>query len=306
MASLSGVMNRQKYTDLFFSRLPFIDEIMFLNFDAVDLVYPEIFTVRDSRRAFEDITGLTGFGLFSEKNEGEKVDYDSLQQAFDKRFIHLTYGKGFQISKEAMDDDIDGAITDAGPALAQAAQVSIETQIWAVFNNSFGSEQTPDGVSLFDASHVIVDGPVFSNLITGDLSQENLEAANNIFGSMVNERNLLIQAQPEILLIPFELQYLAAELLDSQLRSDTSNNAVNAVHSSRLGIRPVVSKYLTSATNWFMGVRPGAHRILVYWREQPDVDHTMDFETGNMKTKMTYRLSFGAADWRGWVGGNGS
>lgn len=306
MASLGGVMNRQKYSDLFFDRLPFIDEIMFENFDAPGLTYPEVFTVRDSRRAFEDITGITGFGLFSEKGEGEKVDYDALQQAYDKRFIHLSYGKGFQISKEAMDDDIDGAITDASPALARAARSSIETQIWSVFNNGFGSEETPDGESLFGSDHILVDGPNFSNLISGDLSQENIEAAINIFGSMPDERNLLIDAAPELLVIPFELQWYAAELLESVQRSDTANNAINAIASNRIGLKTVVTKYLTSATNWHVGVRPGAHRILVYWREQPVVDHTLDFETGNMKTKMTYRLSFGAADWRGWVGGNGS
>ena len=45
---------------------------------------------------------------------------------------------------------------------------------------------------------------------------------------------------------------------------------------------------------------------LVYWRADPISDHTIDFDTGNMKSKMTYRLSAGPADWVGWVGGDGS
>jgi phage major head subunit gpT-like protein len=304
--NLGAVMNRQIYTDLFFDRLPMIDEIMSENYDAPSQTYDKVFTIRDSSRAFEEITGLTGFGLFSEFGEGEKVDYDSRLQGYDKRFVHKSYGKGYQITKQMMDDDFDGALADSAPALARAATNSIETLIWSVFNNGFGSELTPDGVSLFNDSHQLVGGGTFDNLINGDLSQENIEAAINIFGSMVDDRGLLIDVNPDNLVIPFELQWLASELLQSVGRSDTANNAINAIHESRIGIKTIVSKYLTSSSRWFMGVNPGKHRIMVYWREQPTVDHTLDFETGNMKSKMTYRLSTGAADWKGWVGGSSS
>lgn len=302
--SAGSVMQRQRFRDLFVARLAFLDEIMFERFDAPSLTYPLIFNVRDSKRAYEEITGLTGFGLFSEKSEGQAIDYDTLLQAYDKRLTHSTYAKGYQITFEAMDDDLDGAISNAAPALARAARVSIETFIWNIVNNGFSSETTPDGAALFSNTHPLVGGGSFDNLISGDLSQANLESAINIFDNMLDDRSLPIELSPSILLIPVELRWLAHEILKSELRSNTADNAVNALQ--QISIQTVMSKYLTGDDDWFVVAPPDQHRVLVYWREEPMTDHTLDFDTGNMKSKMTYRLSAGAADWRGWVGGQGA
>jgi phage major head subunit gpT-like protein len=299
-------MLRGQYTDLFVSRLPFLDEILYEQFDAPSLTYTEVFNVRDSQRAYEEITQITGFDQFASKPEGSNVEYDQLMQGFDTRFEHTTYAKGFQISMEAMDDDIDGAISNAAPALARVAHNSIETQVFGLVNNGFptGSTLSPDGVTLFNNSHVLVGGGTFDNLISGDLSQATLEAAINVFDDMRDDRNQLIEMEATNLLIPPALRWVTHELLRSQLRSDTSNNAANALN--QLGLKVVESKYLTEDNDWFVYCDPSLHRVIVYWRMEPVTDHTMDFDSGNMKTKMTYRLSFGAADWRGWVGGQGA
>ena len=84
--SAGAIMLRARFRDLFTARLAFLDEIMFENFDAPRLTYPLIFNMRNSTRAYEETTGITGFGEFSVKNEGEQIDYDTLLQGFDKRF----------------------------------------------------------------------------------------------------------------------------------------------------------------------------------------------------------------------------
>ena len=303
MASVGNVMLRARYQDLFSSRLAYIDEIMFEQFDAPSLTYPEAFNVRDSGRAYEETTGLTGFGQFSQKSEGAKVDYDTILQAYDKRFTHLTFSKGYQISMEAMDDDIDGHISNAAPALARAARVSIETYLWNLYNLGFATETTPDGSYIFADDHPLVGGGTYDNLIAGDLSQANLESAINLFDGMVDDRGLPIEASPAKLLIPVELRWIAFEILKSQLRSDTATNAVNALN--QLSLEVVMSKYLVESNDWFVASQPDQHRLLCYWRQDPVSDHTLDFDTGNMKSKMTYRLSRGAADWRNVVGCQG-
>jgi phage major head subunit gpT-like protein len=254
-------MQRGRYTDLFASRLAYIDEILYENFDAPSLTYPQVFNVRDSGRAYEETTGLTGFGTFSQKSEGSAVDYDTILQAYDKRFTHLTFAKGYQITMEAMDDDIDGAITNAAPSLARAARVSIETYIWNLFNLGFATETTPDGVSLFNASHPLVGGGTYSNIVSGDLSQANIETAINLFDNMVDDRNLPIEASPTMLVIPVELRWIAFEILKSQLRSDTATNAINALNQLSMGV--VMSKYLTGDDDWFICSEPSQHRCLV-------------------------------------------
>jgi len=304
MASAGNVMLRARYSDLFSSRLAFLDEILFENFDAPTLTYTKVFHVRDSNRPYEEVTGITGFSQFSQKDEGSAIDFDTLLQGFDKRFTHLTYAKGFQISFEAMDDDMDGAITNAAPALSRAARSSIEVLIWGVLNGGFATYTTPDGAYLFSDSHLQVNGGTADNLISGDLSIANLESAILLFDSLVDDRDLIIEAEPAMLIIPPELRWTAYEILKSQLRSDTAANAVNAFN--QVGLDIVMSKYLTGDDDWFLFARPDQHRVLVYWRQDPVSDHTLDFDTGNMKSKMTYRLSVGPADWRGTVGGQGA
>lgn len=299
-----NVMLRNQFTDLFVSRLPFLDEIMYERFDAPSLTYTEVFHMADSSRAFEEKTGISGFEQFAVKDEADAVDYDKLLQLYDKRYKHLTYAKGFQISMEAMDDDIDGAISDAAPALARVARNSIETEAFSDFNNGFSTVTTPDGSALFANAHPLVGGGTFDNLISGDLAQGTLENAINIYDDMRDDRNQLIELAPAILLYPPELRWLVHELLKSQLRSDTANNAANALN--QIGIRTVMSKYLTGDDDWFVLSEASTHRLMFYWRMEPVSDHTLDFDTGNMKTKMTMRFSHGPADWRGLVGGQGA
>ncbi len=304
MASLGNVMLRAKFTKQFVDRLPYLDEILFENFDAPSLTYPSAFNVQDSSRAFEEKTGIAGFGQFPEKSEGSAVEYDTLLQGFDVRFTHKTFAKGFQISTEAMDDDIDGAITDAAPALSRVARNSIETEIWADYNLGFTTLNSWDGVSLFNASHPHVGGGTFSNLVSADLSQGSIETAINIFDDFRDDRNQLIEVEPAMLIYPPKLRWLVHELFKSQLRSDTALNTANALN--QLSLQPLMTKYLTSATDWFIISPASQHRMMVYWRQEPVSDHTLDFDTGNMKTKMTYRLSHGPADYRGLVGGDGT
>jgi hypothetical protein len=136
------------------------------------------------------------------------------------------------------------------------------------------------------------------------LSQGTLESAINIYDDMRDDRNQLIELSPSILLFPPELKWLVHELLKSQLRSDTADNAANALH--QVPLKTVESKYLTGDDDWFLVSDPSQHRLMFYWRMEPVTDHTLDFDTGNMKTKMTYRLSHGPADWRGLIGGQGA
>lgn len=304
MPLAGNVTLRAQFADLYESRLPYIDEILGRNLDPPSLTYPMCFHVKDSTRGYEDVTQITGFGVFSEKSESDTVDYDKVLQGFDKRFKHKTYAKAVSISEEAAEDDLDGAIVDVMPPLAKSARVSIETTIWNTVNNGFGTTTTPDGEALFSSSHVLRGGGTYDNLVSGDLSIANLETAVNMFDNMVDDRGLPVELSPTKLVIPVELRWLAYEILKSDLRSDTAENATNAF--KQLALESVMTKYLTGDDDWFLTCDPSQHRVLVYWRKEPVTDHTIDFDTGNLKTKMTYRLSTGAADWRGWVGGQGA
>ncbi len=306
MPSQNALLLRAHLTKLYAQRLAFIDEILFEPQNAPEMTYSQIFNVRDSDRAYEEILGLVGLGLFKVKGEGQPIDYDSFSEGFSKRFAHDTYANGYQVSWEAAQDDLDGVVGRFTPELRESAMRSIETSAYDDLNSGFTSSVTGmDGVSFFSASHpaAFPGGGTFSNIVSGDLAQGTLESALNIFDDMRNDRGLLIGMTPKMLVIPTELKWLAHELLRSQLRSDTANNAVNAL--TLVGITPMVIKYLTSAENWFVASAPSDHRLMYYWRAEPFNDSYVDPETLNLKVKMLYRMSHGVADYRGWVGGQG-
>jgi hypothetical protein len=291
--------------DLFFERLPYIDEILYENLDAPALTYTAVFDVRSSERMREQTTGYTGFAMFTQKDaDGGAIDYDVLMEAYDKTFTHLTYAKGFQVSEEGMEDDLDNVISNAAPALGRAAQSSIEQIAWNVLNNAFGSEQAGDGVSILNDSHPLVGGGTGDNLTTGALSATSLEAAITLLDLTVDDRSLPVDIRAEQLIIPTALRWTAATVLASELRPGGGNNDANVVN--RVGLREVQSRYLTDADAFFVQASPSVSKILCYWRKEPVSDHVLDFETGNMKSKMTFRKSVGAADWRGIAGSAGA
>ena len=303
MASAGQVLLRGQIPDLFESRLPYIDEILFMNFDAPSLTYPEVFNVRNSDRYAEEMTEIAGYAQFAIKPESQPMEADKMLQGFDKRLKHDTYAKLAEISFEAMEDDMDGAITDIIPAFADVARNSIETTTFAVYNNAFGSELTADGLSLVNAAHKIVSGGTFSNLVTGDFAQGTLESAMNKFSDMRNGRNQFIGVEPRKILAHINQQWRIEEVLRSPLRSDTANNTSNVVSGI---VQPVYTRYLTDQDAFFVLAEPSKLRVMTYWRKQPFTDSSLDFVTRNMRTAMLWRMKSGAIEWRGVVGSTGA
>ena len=65
--------------------------------------YTQLFDTFTSTRQFEQDAGLSGFGLARVKPEASSIEYDSETQAYTTTYRHLTYGLGFQVSREAME-----------------------------------------------------------------------------------------------------------------------------------------------------------------------------------------------------------
>jgi len=173
-----------------------------------------------------------------------------------------------------------------------------------VFNNSFSSELSSDGQPIFSAAHPLVGGGTFSNTLTGDFGVTNLQTALNIFDDMRDDRNLLIDTSAAKIIYAPALQWIVDEVLHSEKKPGTNNNNTNSIRN-QAGLDPLKVKYLTGAKDWFIGMSKEQTKFIVYWRKTPVTDSSMSFDTGNMKTKMTYRLSYGVTDWRGFVGAQG-
>lgn len=260
--------------------------------------FDKLFDQMSSDKAFEEIVGLSGLGLAQMKAEGAPLTYDSEQQGFTNRFQHVTYGLGFIITKEMMDDDQYMLVGERrSKALARSLRQTKEINGANVYNRAFNASYLGgDGVSMVNASHPSVAGGTWSNQIgtAADLSEASLEQADIDIQGFTDDRGLLIQVNVKSLIIPRWLKYEAQRILKSDGRVGTDNNDPNVL--KMLGTIPevVVNQFLTDQDAWFL--RTDVPGMVYFEREADTFDQDNDFDTKNAKFAGYGRYSFGNYD----------
>lgn len=271
--------------------------------------FTKLFDSFKSSRAFEEDVGISSFGLAVQKSEGGPISYDTERQAFITRYQHVTYALGFIITREIMEDDqYDVVGQRKAQGLAFSMRQTKEIVAANVYNRAFTAGYVGgDGVTLLNASHPLLAGGTFSNVIAtaSDLSEAALEQAVIDIAGYTNDRGLLIAVRPKSLIIPRQLMFEAKRILGSDGRVGTDNNDLNAIKNMGLIPETVVNHYLTDTDAWF--IRTDAPHGMKYFERRGDsFDMDNDFDTENAKYKATARYSFGWTDPRGLYGSAGA
>jgi len=267
--------------------------------------WDKIFDRNESRKNFEVDAQLEGFGLAPEKPEGDEIAFDSISQGFTPKYKHLTYGKGFIVTKEALADELYGQLMSKARMLAFSRTQTKEVVGANILNRGFNSAFTQvdgDGIELF--STVNVNGPsggTYSNklAIDADLSEASLEDLLIIIGNATDPRGKQIKIKGTRLIVPVASQFEAQRILGSVLQSDTGNNATNAVrdmNSIRDGF--TVNNYLTDTDAWFIKT-DSPDGMKYFTRQSVEFGQDNAFTSGNARMKADERYSFGYSDKRG-------
>lgn len=273
--------------------------------------WPMLFDSYTSKQQYEEDVGRTGFGLAVVKTEGGSIQYDDESQAWLTRYTHVTYGKGFIITREMYEDSQYPKIGQKrAQNLSFAINQTMETLGANIYNRAFNSSYTGgDGTELCATDHSLWSGGTWQNEPTtaADLSEAALEQAYIDIGNWVNERSLKIKVMPKTLIIPLNLTFEAERILTSVKRVGTADNDPNALR--QMNIFPggvVVNHYLTDTDAWFVRTNLPSDGMK-YWSRRPvefSIDN--DFDTENAKFKATFRCSFGWTDARGVYGSPGA
>ena len=274
--------------------------------------YLDIFEKANSIRAYEEEAGVTGFGLAAIKTEGNGIAYDDQEQGFISRYVHVTYGLGFIITREMYEDGI--AVTVAlrrANALAFSIRQTKELIGANVLNRAFNSSYTmgtnSDGVELCSELHPNKSGGTWANELdtAADLSESALEQACIDIAGFTTDRGLTIAIMPQQLIIPADLEFDAFRILESIGQSGTANNDTNALRASKKFPKGIaVNHYLTDTDAWF--IKTNCPDGLKYMERRADSFGTEnDFDTENAKFKATFRGSFGWSDPRNVFGSPG-
>jgi hypothetical protein len=289
--------------------LPGLNALFGLEYEKYENEHAEIYETENSERSFEEEVKLSGFGAAPVKPEGGAISYDNAQESFTARYNHETVAMGFSVTEEAMEDNLYDALSARyTKALARAMAYTKQTKAASLLNTGFDTFQSGDGVTLFNASHPTVSGGVNSNRpsTAADLNETSLEQAVIDIAGYVDERGLLIAARPRKLIVPPSLMFVATRLLETELRTATADNDLNALRSNGSipeGYR--VNHYLTDNDAWFL-VTDVPNGMKHFLRTPMQTSMDGDFDTGNVRYKARERYSFGVSDPLGIYGSPGA
>lgn len=272
--------------------------------------YRAIVNVKDSKRAYEEGTGMTGFGPMSETTELEFPLVDKPIQLGLVRWIHKTFQLAIVYSKEMRDDEQYGIISQLAGLLGRSARYTAE--IWGhdVYNYAFSTARYTcrDGKSLFATDHPIEGQPgvTIANMpaFATDLSATALEAAIQAFENQVDYRGMNIESMARTLVVTPENRMLAKRILQSTNYPGSMLNDLNPLNDENLVIHS--TPYIVDKDQWMVLGQTSELGVTFYWREMTDTA-TWD-ETGPDATyhKIRQRHSINVDEWRHTYGSAGA
>ena len=279
--------------------LPGLNALFGLEYEKYENEHAEIYETESSERSFEEEVKLSGFGAAPVKPEGSSISFDSAQESFTARYNHETVAMGFSITGEAVEDNLyDSLSARYTKALARAMAYTKQTKAAALLNTGFDTFQSGDGVTLFNTAHPTVAGGSNSNRpsTNSDLNETSLEQAVIDIAAFKDERGLLIAARPRKLIVPPALMFVATRLLQSEMRTGTADNDINAlVNNGSIPEGFRVNHYLTDTDAFFL-TTDIPNGLKHFERTPMTTQMDGDFDTGNVRYKARERYSFGVSD----------
>lgn len=308
---MATVITRSAHPDALW---PGVLEWFGLNYDQFPEVWSEFFDRVDGSLATERLIEATGFGLARTKTEGAPITYDTDAEGYATLATPYVVGLGYQVTEEELEDGLYTEVSmPRSESLAFSERTTIEMIHAGVFINGFTNSAQylfGDGQPMFSASHPTKNGTQ-SNLaaVAANFSEAALESMIKQIYLAQNSRGLLINLRPRMVQVSAADMFNTTRVLESQLRSSTANNDINAI--KQMGLIPEgvkVNPFLgtLSTGSWFMHTSVQKNKGLVsIWRRNPSLEKDSDFDTANAKAKTTARLIPSMGDWRAIYGNAG-
>lgn len=204
-----------------------------------------------TKRYFDDVE-MVDPGLWTETDEGSEIDLDEYGEGYVVRYRPIKFAKRLVIPMEVYED---AAYDEPTEAVKMMGRTFVQTQNyyavgiiddWANTNITGG-----DGVTLLNTAHPIKGGATVSNTLNPALSPSNtsvqlvLVACEKMRGSNGYRGGLKVKNY----FGPSDLKFRFKEILKSEKRDDTSNNAINALKGEGSDTYKSVPE-MASTTQW--------------------------------------------------------
>lgn len=248
--------------------------------------------------AFGDFPAFTG-----------SVDYDDLAQGYDVTATPIEFASGFQVTRPLFDDGMFNIMDQKPVGLALAAMRTRQKHAARPFTNGFSVDTMfyshTEGLPIFSNSHTTTADGVstasgFDNLVTTALSATAVAAARIQFRNFRDDRGNRFESTPDELIISPDNYDVAAEIVGSQGKLDTSDNNIN-VHK---GAYKVIDwSYLSDTNDWFMA-DSNTRKMYLQWADRIPLEFAFaeDLDTMIAKWRAYMRYTYINKDWRWGLG----
>jgi len=173
-----------------------------------------------------------------------------MYQEYDIQFTHKKMGLAMKVSRELLEDDLFNIIANKPRRLADAIARKIEYDAADVFNKPESTYTGADGSYLASTTHPRPDGGTAqSNKTTSALSETSLETIFTNMAGILDGQGQKIMIQPDLLVVPINLENAARILMESTGRVGGDLNDVNP-YKNRLEV--FVWNWLTDVNNYFV------------------------------------------------------
>jgi phage major head subunit gpT-like protein len=282
-----------------------VRDIFFNEYEYRMKQYPEIYTIKPSKKKTESDVVMAGAGQFVQKTEGNAPTFDSIQEAWRKQFTHNTWALALEITEEAREDDLYDVYTKLAGELGVSAAYTQDVQAMDLFNSLSATVYTAGGsnYTLLSTSHFRADGGTWSNrpTVAADLSIESLEALLVQWRtSMVDQRGRKIAPRPRVLMVGPSDVHIANRIVNSMQRPFTADNDVNTIRDYDLKV--VVMDHLTDDGRWFLLADKKDTGLVWNQRAALSMRKRDDPRTGNLMFIARYRESHGTPHVTGAMG----
>ena len=187
-----------------------------------------------------------GTGKWQEREEEQDVHSDISRIANKQTFTTKEFADSIKIPRRFYADAMHGSIDKMVKEFGEMGRISRDDNAIKFYRNAFTTSLTADGVAFGSNSHKNINGDTIDNLETAALDEGDFNTMIIKLAEMKNQRGIVRGYQPNVLFVPITLFKTAAEILDSQLKSGTTDND-NNIYLTKYGIALATSPYLGAA-----------------------------------------------------------
>lgn len=284
---------------------------------------PMMFEVDGSEKDTESYDSVGGEGLMEEwGRSGNAVNYEDVEELWQKRFRHQKFSLGRVIDRDLIDDLKLTQVKDKIRSLADAVYKTRQYQAVEDFNNAFLTSTAvnfrgrtynaagPDGVALCSASHPYSptnSTDVQSNTGTTDLSIDAWDSTAVLMQEWKDDKGNLMAVIPNTIIVaPFNARkaFQIAGMPGKEVAKYEPGSANYNINIYEGDVNVIVNPYLKNRKAWF-AIDDARMRNAHKWfdRRKAENGSVTDFDTEVSKFKVVGRWSYGFIDYS-WVFGH--